>query len=62
MTQKTKKYADLKEVARSKAIDFQYSSSDKCYSYAELAYYSDYFLKLGKRYGLIKEFKENGIL
>lgn len=32
------------------------------YSYGELAYFQDYFERLGRRYGLIKEFKENAII
>lgn len=55
-------YKYRKETARCKAIEWQLKMSDKNLSYSELAHYSYYFAKLGKRYGLIKEFKENGIL
>lgn len=53
-----KKKAELAEQAK----DYQRSWANYCYSYGELAEISDYFYKQGKRYGLIKEFKENCIL
>lgn len=55
-------YQRDKESARQKAIDYQIMSSDWNMSYQELAHWTNYFEKLGKRYGLIKEFKENGII
>lgn len=33
----------------------------KQYSYGELAYWEDYFTRLGKRYGLLREFRAEGI-
>ena len=30
--------------------------------WSDIAYFSDYFTRLGKRFGLLKEFRENGIL
>ena len=56
------KYQELKEKARNEAMDFQASFIDNCYSYGELAEYTEYFTKLGKRYGLLKEFRENAII
>jgi len=32
------------------------------YSYSDLARCQRYFEKLGRRYGLLKEFRENGII
>ena len=58
---KVNKYKIEKELAREKAIAWQLENSNKCLSYGELADYADYFRKLGKRYGLLKEFRENGI-
>ena len=55
------KYQVEKENARNKAIEWQYEASEENYSYAELADYGDYFYRIGKRYGLLKEFRENGI-
>lgn len=56
------KYQQAKERARQKAIDCQLTFSDKVYYWSDLAYFVAYFEKLGKRYGLVKEFKENGII
>lgn len=56
------KYEEEKEKARQKAIEWQREASEKFYSYGELAIYNQYFFDLGKRYGLLKEFRENGIL
>lgn len=56
------KYKKEKEKARQTAINWQNETSQKTMSYAELMEISNYFEKLAKRYGLIKEFKENGIL
>lgn len=56
------KYQAKKEKVRDEAIDWQYSIGEKNYYMSEMAYYYEYFYKLAKRYGLIKEFKENGII
>ena len=56
------KYEIKKQQIRDKAIEYQLSSADYCYSYGELAEKCEYFSKLGKRYGLLKEFRENGII
>lgn len=55
-------YQKAKEKARNKAIEYQLSFDGKCLSWSELAYYTSYFERLAKRYGLVKEFKENGII
>lgn len=53
-------YEDRKAFVRDLAID--YSNNQSCgLSWSEVAYVGDMFYKLGKRYGLLKEFKENGI-
>lgn len=56
------KYKRLKEQARIESITFQLKLQEYNISYSELACMQDYFYKLGKRYGLIKEFRENGII
>ena len=56
------KYYEKQEEIRQQAIDWQLDLSNKNYSYLELANWGDYFYKMAKRYGLIKEFRENGIL
>ena len=54
-------YARNKAVARQKAIDWQNDLFRDNRSYEELAEAAEHFEKLGKRYGLLKEFRENGI-
>lgn len=54
-------YQEKKERARQEAIDWQLESTNEQLSYGELAAIGDYFHKLGKRYGLLREFRENGI-
>ena len=56
------KYQKGKESARNKAVEWQSGLCDQNYSYVELAYWGDYFSRLAKRYGLVREFKENGII
>lgn len=56
------KYQRAKENARNKAIEWQLDFNNRNYSYGELAYYGEYFECLAKHYGLVKEFKENGII
>jgi len=54
-------YAERKERAREKAIDWQLNESNKPMSWGEVAEWSNYFEKLGRRYGLLREFRENAI-
>ena len=56
------RYARTKENARQKAMDWQADYYNNNYSYGELAYFTEYFTKLAKRYGLTEEFRENGII
>lgn len=55
-------YQEKKADVRQKAINFQQVFSECDFSYSEIIEYQDYFLKQGKRYGLLKEFRENGII
>lgn len=50
-----------KEVLRAFAIDWQNYFDNNAITYAELANWQDFFNELGKRYGLLTEFRENGI-
>jgi len=56
-----KTYAERKENARQIAISWQNENGCYPYSYEGWKIVSDYFRRLGKRYGLLTEFKENGI-
>lgn len=59
---KTKKtYQEGKEKARQIAIDWQLNIENTNYSYGELFEFCNYFYKLGRRFGLLKEFRENAI-
>lgn len=62
MKRRTLTYAEMKEKARQEAIEWQAGFSAHNYSYGELAVWQNYFEKSGKRYGLLTEFRENGII
>lgn len=55
-------YAERKAKAREEAIEWQHSFSEEDHYMSEFAYWGSYFEKLGKRYGLLREFRENGII
>ena len=57
-----KTYQERKEEARQEAIEFLITLEQYDYDYLTLANKQIYFNKLAKRYGLIKEFKEEGII
>lgn len=59
---KCNKYQIKKYETRQEAIEWQTESNQKNFSYEELSKFNDYFYKKGKRYGLLREFKENGII
>ena len=52
------KQADLEE----KAIEWSVYFSQFAWSYGEIAEIQDFFYINAKRYGLVKEFKDNGII
>ena len=56
-----KTYQQGKEEARGIAIYWQEQAEIFDYSYGEYAEAGEYFYKIGKRYGLLREFRENGI-
>lgn len=56
-----KYYNRLKEDARTEVFEWQLTSGDYPMSYNELAEVGERFYTLGKRYGLLKEFRDNGI-
>ena len=55
-------YAVQKNNAREIAIKWQNDFNNHNFSYSELVQFQDYFTKISKRYGLVKEFKENGLI
>ena len=56
------KYMEKKEAARNEAINWTSTTASYSMSWAELLNYQDHFLNIGRRYGLIREFRENGII
>ena len=48
--------------ARNYAIDYQQWASEQSLSYSELADWTDHLYQLAKKYNLVREFKENGII
>jgi len=48
--------------AQSIAIEWQRWQSTKSMSYLEMAVYHGYFMLIGKKFNLMREFKENGII
>ncbi len=55
-------YQERKEAARQAAQEWQAGFADGAHSWEELANAGAYFEKLARRYGLVREFKENGII
>lgn len=55
-------YSENKAKLREEAIQWQKDFSKHNYSYSEIAQKQDYFERKAKRFGLVKEFKENGII
>lgn len=56
------KYQENKEKIKQKAIEWQNDFENQDYCWGDLTIYQQYFEEKGKRYGLLKEFKENGII
>lgn len=55
------KYQENKQRIREEAIEWQLSTFDEYFGGLNLWLNQDYFRKMGKRYGLLREFRENGI-
>lgn len=54
--------AKSKGELKDQAIYYQRWASEQNLSMFEICEYNNYFERLGKRYGLLKEFRENGII
>lgn len=55
-------YQMRKEAAREEAIRWQQEFDRKRYTWSEIRDWVWHFHKIGKRFGLLKEFRENGII
>ena len=51
-----------KSRATREAIEYQLGEKTDSESWGEISLMNEHFTKLARRYGLIKEFKENGII
>ena len=56
-----KSYKDKKAEVRAEVQDWQNDFSNNNYSYEELAHFSQRFERLGRKFGLLTEFRDNGI-
>lgn len=56
-----KTYQRGKEAARQAAMDWQIEAAEGAMYYSDLEKAGNRFHKLGKRFGLLQEFRENGI-
>ena len=61
---KAEKLSKIKtaEQARQIAIDWEEWTSNKSLCSGELVIWQDYFMEIGEKFGLLEEFKENGII
>lgn len=54
-------YAENQEALRNIAIEWQYNFEEMNYSWGDLSEWQDFFTEYGRKYGLMREFKENAI-
>ena len=54
-------YQARKEAARNEALEWMDMASSDDLSYGDICDAQDRFYTLGKRYGLLEEFRENGV-
>lgn len=59
---KRKTYSENKARIIDFAIEWQREFPNMNHSWGEFACWTEYFTKQAKRYGLLKEFRENGII
>lgn len=57
-----KNYKTKKEEIRQRAINWQYAQSEHYFGMMTVSIVNFYFRQQGKKYGLLKEFKENAII
>ena len=55
-------YESKKAIARNIAIEWQNNFCNFRYDFFDLSNWCDFFEEIGRKYGLLKEFRENGIL
>ena len=57
-----KTYKEKKSEAINEAIEWQYAFCDRDISWEELSEETSHFAKIAKRFGLIRMFKQEGII
>lgn len=57
-----KTYESIKGVLVDFAIDWQRAFSELVYDWGAVAFWGSFFEEYGKKYGLLREFRENGII
>jgi hypothetical protein len=57
-----KAYRDKQATLRNFAIDWQSNFGEYNYSWSELANWQSFFEEYGRKYGLLREFRENAIV
>jgi hypothetical protein len=57
-----KRIIKTKDEAREFAVDWQQWQSEQAMFLSEIVEWQEYFYKLAKKFGLVREFKENGII
>lgn len=57
-----KTYQEKKSEAISEAIEWQYAFCNRIISYEELSEETEHFVKLAKRFGLTRMFKQEGVI
>lgn len=62
MTKAQRYYRRRKNALRVEAIEWQMNFENQVYSWGDIADWGDYFYTYGKRYGLLREFRENAII
>ena len=56
------KFTEKKEKARQLAIDWQLNFANKDRSWLYCIVWANRFERIGRKYGLLREFRENGII
>ena len=57
-----KTYEDKKVILQSFAVDWQLKNPDMSYTWHDLTEWGAFFEDYGRKFGLLREFRENGIL
>ena len=62
LSRRPKSYEEEKAAAIAEAVEWQSTTAQQPMSWQEAAEWDNHFERLGRRYGLLREFRENGII